>query len=351
MTGEERLMFSRRACATAIAFAAIAVVPGTAGAHPADCDDTALTKAPAAERFDDWGSSSCRNAAVATIVEEEAAPAAAAEPSNRRKGSFRQIGHEPLLGRGMNAAIAVHGDYAYIGSRTDGGHPGDADGGIMVVDISDPSDPELLGMPFDAKAGESTRELRVWQSQDVLMVLNTNCGVGPTLHHCTQPSISNLRFYDISGRNATDPELLYQFDVDTHEFFLWEDPRDPERALIFAGNASSTCAIRGGAPSCPFSVWDISTVVDKQPPITLYSGLYPYSRYPAAPEPVQKPTGGLHSLTVSNDGRRAYYALLMGGFAIVDTTQFARARPARSHGRSPTTRPGRCGRGRGRTAR
>ena len=38
-------------------------------------------------------------------------------------------------------------------------------------------------------------------------MLNTNCGVGPTLHHCTQPSISNIRFYDIGGRNARAPKL------------------------------------------------------------------------------------------------------------------------------------------------
>jgi len=224
----------------------------------------------------------------------------------------------------MHAAIAVHGDYAYIGSRTDGGHEGTPHGGVMVVDISDPSAPRLVGPPFDAKAGESTRELRVWRSQNILIVLNTNCGVGPTLHHCTQPSISNIRFYDISGANASHPGLLNQFDVDTHEFFLWQDPANPDRALIFAGAAASTCAIRGGAPSCPFSVWDISPVRTGQAPRTLFSGLYPYSRLPADPaQPAQKPAGGLHSLTVSNDGSRAYFALLTGGFAIVDVSDFA----------------------------
>jgi hypothetical protein len=35
---------------------------------------------------------------------------------------LKKVGHEPLMKRGMNAAIAIHGDYAYIGSRTDGGH-------------------------------------------------------------------------------------------------------------------------------------------------------------------------------------------------------------------------------------
>ncbi len=253
------------------------------------------------------------------------APTAAA--GSKPAAALKQVGHEPLMHRGMNAAIAVHGDYAYIGSRTDGGHPGMPHGGVMVVDISDPAAPGLLGPPLDAKPGESSRELRVWKSQDVLIVLNTNCGVGDMLHHCTQPSISNFRFYDISGANATNPQLLHQLDLDTHEFFLWEDPSNPERALMYGGGGGSTCRIRGGAPSCPFSVWDISPLLDGRPPITLFSGLHGYSRFPAEPEPVQKPAGGLHSLSVSNDGTRAFYALLTGGFAVVDVSDFAAGRP------------------------
>ena len=102
----------------------------------------------------------------------------------------------------------------------------------------------------------------MWRSKGLLIVLNTNCGVGPTLHQCTVPSITNIRFYDINGRHAERPKLVHELKVDTHEFFLWEDPKDRGRALIFAGNASSTCGTRGGAPSCPFSVWDISAVLD-----------------------------------------------------------------------------------------
>jgi hypothetical protein len=233
-----------------------------------------------------------------------------------------EVGHDPLMARGMNAAIAIHGDYAYIGSRTDA-HEGMPTGGVMVVDISDPSDPTLLGPPFDAHAGESSRELRVWKSQDILIVLNTNCGVGDTLHHCTQPSISNFRFYDISGANASDPQLITQFNTDTHEFFLWQDPANPERALIFAGDAASACGTRGGAPSCPFSVWDISPVRQGKPPVTLFSGPHGYT----ASTTTGAPIGALHSLTVSNDGRTAYFALLAGGFAVVDVSDFAGGRP------------------------
>jgi hypothetical protein len=257
-----------------------------------------------------------------------ALPAIAAAQSKEPAGSFRQVGHEALMSRGMNAALAVHGDYAYIGSRTDGGHEGMPHGGIMVVDISRPSSPRLLTeTPIDANVGESSRELRVWKSQDILIVLNTNCGMGDQLHHCTAPSISNFRFYDISGENAADPQLIRQFNADTHEFFLWQDPDDPGRALMFAGNAGSECTIRGGSPSCPFSVWDISPVPQGGDPITLYSGLHGYTQIPAEGEPVIKPGGALHSLSVSNDGTRTFFALLQGGFAVVDTSDFANGTP------------------------
>jgi hypothetical protein len=232
------------------------------------------------------GRSAWLRALVAIVAVTFLLPATAtAAPSKEKTGSLTQVGHEPLMDRGMNAAIAIHGDYAYIGSRTDGGHEGMPHGGVMIVDISDPADPRLLGPPFDAKPGESSRELRVWKSQDILIVLNTNCGVGDLLHHCTLPSISNFRFYDIAGANATHPRLLNQFNVDTHEFFLWQDPADPERALLFAGNAASTCAIRGGSPSCPFAVWDISPVRNGQSPVTLFSGLHGYTRSPPSRNP------------------------------------------------------------------
>jgi hypothetical protein len=253
-------------------------------------------------------------------------PAVAAKPKSKPGGGeIEQVGHEPLMSRGMNSAIAVHGDYAYIGSRTDGSHGDQPQGGIMVVDISRPRRPELLTeTPIDANPGESSRELRVWRSQDILIVLNTNCGAGPLLHHCslTDPEARNFRFYDISGQNAQSPRLITEMEEHTHEFFLWEDPNNPERALMFGGNAGSTCG-EHPTPSCPFAVWDISPVADGGDPVTLYSDLHGFTRIPPMGEPLIKPTGGLHSLSVSNDGTRAYFALLTGGFAVVDTSDFA----------------------------
>src|ERR687896_1751533 len=253
--------------------------------------------------------------AVAAVALALPAAAVGKERSKRGAAEIEQVGHEPLMNRGMNSAIAINGDYAYIGSRTDGSHAGQPQGGIMVVDISRPRRPELLTeTPIDPRRGESSRELRVWRSQDILIVLNTNCGAGPTLHHCslTDPEARNLRFYDISGRNAERPRLITQMEEHTHEFFLWEDPNNRGRALMFGGNAGSTCGMHP-TPSCPFAVWDISPVLRGEQPETLYSGLHGYTRIPPTGFPVVKPTGGLHSLSVSNDGTRTFFALLTGG--------------------------------------
>src|ERR687895_2452693 len=233
-------------------------------------------------------------AAIAMLPGAAGAAPRAATANEDRPERLREVGHSPLMDRGMNAAIAIHGDYAYIGSRTDGSHVGQPQGGIMVVDISRPRRPELLTeTPIDPRPGESSRELRVWRSQDILIVLNTNCGAGPTLHHCslTDPEARNFRFYDISGRNARRPRLITQMEEHTHEFFLWEDPNNPRRALMFGGNAGSTCG-EHPTPSCPLAVWDISPVREGEQPETLYSGLHGYTRFPSDPAlPVQKPTG------------------------------------------------------------
>ncbi|HET6949165.1 MAG TPA: PA domain-containing protein, partial [Acidimicrobiales bacterium] len=178
------------------------------------------------------------------------------------------------MNRGMNAALAIHGDYAYIGSRTDFHVDGEEFSGIMIVDISDPTDPhvvDVMGPPDTANPGESSRELRVWQSQDILIVLHTNCG-GPGAHNCKAPSQNNFKFFDISGEHATDPQLIAQIDQSTHEFFLWEDPNDPERALMFGGSAGS-----GGTA---LSIWDLSPLLDGQAPVRIHASTHGYTGVP-----------------------------------------------------------------------
>ena len=149
-------------------------------------------------------------------------------------GGFELIGHSPLLQRGMNAAPAIYGTYVYIGSRTDGLH---ADAGVLVVDISNPANPQVvhqIGPPEEGLVGQTSRELRVWPDQELLLVMNVDCEA--VLHDCGQSATPpNINIYDISGTNASLPKLIatYSMGRTPHEMFLWDDPRVDDRALLY----------------------------------------------------------------------------------------------------------------------
>lgn len=153
-------------------------------------------------------------------------------------GTLELAGHSDLGGRGMNSALAVIGDHVYVGSRTGGNH---ANSGIAIVDVSDPFDPTMVGMigqPDAALPAISTRELRAIPDRQQLVVLSFACG---EIHDCVgmPPERDNIRVFDVS--NPTEPALLgtYFFANTTsinpprpHELFLWRDPANPERVLL-----------------------------------------------------------------------------------------------------------------------
>src|SRR3954465_7042086 len=170
---------------------------------------------------------------------EEPVPAASSFP-----GKLELVGHDPLMNRGMNAAIAVHGRYVYVGSRTDGTHPNSE---VFVVDVADPAKPSVvgrIGRPNEANVGESSRELRVLPDQNLLLVLNHGCS--ELIHACANATqagknivTSTIRFYDIAGANGASPKLVATYtptrtEAQTpHEFFLWSDPRHAGRVLMY----------------------------------------------------------------------------------------------------------------------
>ncbi len=256
--------------------------------------------------------------AIGAMLIDSPAPAAQPGPTGR----FELVGSDPLLNRGMNAALAMHGDYAYVGSRTDGTHP---DSGILVVDVSDPAHPAVTSQikaPEAGNPGASDRELRVWPDRDLLVVLSFECNEAG--HACAgapaaavQPTV---RFFDIRGELAAKPKLVSTYSVpDTpHEFFLWDDPKHPGRALLYI----TTAYIGSGATVDPegdhLVVTDISGARKGR--------FRELTRWSPARE-AEWDEAGLHSLSLSRNGRRAYLADLEGGFMMADTSKLARADP------------------------
>jgi hypothetical protein len=245
-----------------------------------------------------------------------AVPAAASAPyvyvaDGKPEGSLELVGHSALGNRGMNAALAVHGDYAYVGARTDPKVSQVVQDGVLVVDVSKPDAPEVvseIGPPDEGNQGETSREMRIWQDQEILIVMNlfSNCA---EIHACTPvEGDDNFRFYDISGKNAAAPKLIAEYvpSINPHEFFLWQDPKNPKRALLFMSNP-------GG--SSQMLVTDISGVRQKK-----------FTEIGKAAFPVGDSGNDnrLHSYSVSPDGNRAYLAYLEAGFYVLDTSDFAK---------------------------
>jgi hypothetical protein len=237
-------------------------------------------------------------------------------------GRFELLGHDPLMNRGMNAALAVKGHYAYVGYRSDGTH---LNAGVMVVDVANPAKPSVvtqIGQPNEANIGESSRELRILPQQNLLLVLNHGCN--ELIHRCLNLANAgvtiadaNVRFYDIAGANAANPKLVatYVPPVHTepqtpHEFFVWSDPQRPGRVLLYMttpGDASE------------LYVTDISRARENK-----FTEL---TDWRAEIENAPGDDVRLHSLTVSHDGKRAYLAYLGGGFLVADTSDLAADRP------------------------
>jgi hypothetical protein len=217
-------------------------------------------------------------------------------------GHFEIVGHNDLGARGMNAAIALAGDVAYVGARNDS-QP------VLILDISDPADPRVvgeLGPPDEGLEGMSSRELRAVADLDLLVVLNLKCSV--ELHGCAVggAEIENLKFFDISERLA--PRHVGTHTVqgqglrrrNPHEFFLWRDPADRARVLVLLA-----------APGAP-SLEVISVTAGLPTSVMLWDPFNDGGLMKNVPDSV------LHSISASDDGRTAYASHQTGGLFALD---------------------------------
>jgi hypothetical protein len=259
--------------------------------------------------------------------------------------NFTLVGHNPLFGRGMNAAPAVYQHFVYVGNRTDGSsrcglndprfavdpnscpHPNP---GILVVDVADPSTPTVvgeIGPPHAGQVGITTRELRVWPQKKLLMVMTFRCS---SVIHACPPGNDTVFPFDIKFFDLTDPvhpAFLSSYVptslggtlVKPHEMYLWIDPKDPNRALLWLSTPSTSVD-----PARPnFMIVDISRVASGGAVREVAEGNW-NQFFPGAANPANYDFDlSLHSMTPSYAGTRTYLAYLRGGFGVLDTSKIA----------------------------
>ena len=263
------------------------------------------------------------------------------------------VGQNTLLNRGMNAALAIFDHYLYVGSRTDGSsrcgigdprrtttglnscpHPNP---GVLVLDINNPAAPTLVnefGDEFTTGtfAGQTSRELRVWPEQKLLMIMYFRCS--SIIHACTRPATDDwrIRFFDLS--DPVHPALVstYVPPSKPHEMFLWVDPNKANRALLFL---STPNIFADANPN--LIVTDISnarkgifTQIAQGNWNNRFAGTdqanYPFdatSRDGCGPYDCNL---FVHSMGVKADGTLTFLALEAGHFLVLDTSQVAAGR-------------------------
>jgi hypothetical protein len=248
----------------------------------------------------------------ATAVAQNPAPGVAPGARN-----FELVGHEPLFNRGMNAAIAVYHNFVYVGNRTDAS-PGHPRPGVLVVNIARPRRPVVVNELPPEPIGQTSRELRVWPQQKLLIVMLFRCS--SVIHACPPSApVYSMKFYDLT--DPVRPQLVstYVPSFQPHEMFLWLDPQRPGRAVLYLSTPSGSAD-----PNRPnLVVTDISGWRSG-----VFNEIVRFNPNPMWTEEQRRGLDvALHSMWVSDDGARTYLAYLGAGFYVLDTTQVANATP------------------------
>jgi hypothetical protein len=262
--------------------------------------------------------------------------------------NFTLVGHNPLFGRGMNSAPAVFDHFVYVGNRSDGSNscgdsdpgpgvtpvltPTNPDGtcthvhpGILVVDVANPASPTVVGefgneFVTGANVGQTSRELRVWPGQKLLMVMYFRCS--RVIHVCPQTAQRfSIRFFDL-GANPVNPPLLatYAPSFLPHEMYLWIDPKDPGRALLWLSTPTGSV----NPNTANLIITDISKARQGIFSEIARGNWNQFFTDPSAANPANYDFDlALHSMAPSFDGKRTYLAYLRGGFGILDTSKVA----------------------------
>jgi hypothetical protein len=259
--------------------------------------------------------------------------------------SIQLVGHNDLYARGMNAAPALYGHYLYVGNRTDGSLPCSDTGGVqpchasanvhihpgvLIVDVANPADPTVvgeLGAPYAALPGITTRELRVWPEKKLLMIMTFRCS--SAIHDCPPGTDTtfpfDIKFFDLS--DPVHPAFISSYvptsqagqAVKPHEMYLWVDPKNANRALLWLSTPSTS--VNSARPN--LMIVDISAVPAGGAVTEVAEGNW-NQLFPNASNPANYDFDlSLHSMAPTADGKKTHLAYLRGGFGVLDTSAVA----------------------------
>ena len=280
--------------------------------------------------------------------------------------NFQLVGSNPLFNRGMNAALAIFDHFLYVGNRSDGSNscgdfnstgpiapvltPTAPDGtclhvhpGILIVDIDNPNNPTVVGeIPVSVAApnaagqpeGVTSRELRVWPDKNLLIELSFRCS--RVIHDCPRGNDTtfpfDFKFFDLG--DPVHPRLISRhvtkssagLPIKPHEFFLWIDPNNNNRALLwestpFSGRFTSV------DPARPqLVIEDISDVPDGGDVKLVAEGNW-NQFFPGANDQINYDFDlAVHSMAPTFDGTLTHLAYLRGGYLTLDTSDVAKNR-------------------------
>ncbi|MBI3537289.1 MAG: hypothetical protein HY070_07030, partial [Chloroflexi bacterium] len=214
-----------------------------------------------------------------------ATPRVVGSPAPTVPSNFKLLAHNSLDARRNNGGLAIANNCAYVGSRG-GAQP------IAVLDISNPTQPTLIGRVTLAR-GMDARELRAVSDLNLLVVMTIDLGAN-------QRAANGVHLYDI--RDCRAPKFIAAFDfgdVAPHEFHLWRDPQRPARLLAFVAMFSAARGIQ---------VIDLS---DPVRPTRVVEWNYGVT---------------IHSISISDDGTRAFIAAWDAGLLIADSSEIAESK-------------------------
>ncbi|MCP3143960.1 LVIVD repeat-containing protein [Pyxidicoccus xibeiensis] len=257
---------------------------------------------------------------------------------------FELIGYHPLpnpgdtIARGRNGPTGIAGDCLYVGSRI-GRRPGTGPAfgtpplppEVLIVDISNPRRPRPVGaLPTTLNA--TSRELRTIPDARTLIIMNFR-EVGPD-----SGAVNNYQVYDITDCRRPVLRQTISLGVDRpQEFFLWRDPREPARFLLYSSihlgdvREPSLRVFELMAPPDgpispePVATFTLTPAVPRVQPVEPFEWRDDHFVFDTEKSAVQR--NNVHSMSVSADGTRVYVANIHGGYYVLDSTRLANKEP------------------------